>query len=252
MLSDPGSIMHRLLAGRGKAWFAAPVALVAIAGLIIAFSSDDDEGSLTPASAVVTATGEDATATPSRAVAAATPQSQGSGGLLPASPSSAAPTATTAVQAPAQPPAKSAALLDMAPCDSQTYYEVQTLPGGAVALTYKDVPEGTPIVFPFEEGRLRQADAQDGGIVLMYEVEDVGVFSVQAAGSGTLDRLVTRPVAGTVIGHFAGVFGDNETYAFEGYQLFAVAATTELTIVNNQLVAGEPLGLQVQDCIVLP
>ena len=78
------------------------------------------------------------------------------------------------------------------------------------------------------------------------------MFSVQAAGPETLDRLVAHPVAGTVIGHFGGAFGEEETDAFEGYQLFAVAGTTELVKIGDQLYAGEALNLEVKDCIVLP
>ena len=202
---------------------------------------DDDDAKATTAGSIVTVTA--ATATAQTAVLGGTPS--------PAVPTATA-AATVTANAPAQVSSDVAAMLDMAPCADQAYYEVETFGGGVPALTYKDVPEGTPILFPFQEGQLLQADAREGAILLIYEVEGVGVFSVQAAGPETLDRLVAHPVAGTVIGHFGGAFGEEETDAFEGYQLFAVAGTTELVKIGDQLYAGEALNLEVKDCIVLP
>jgi hypothetical protein len=240
MITQPGSALRRLL----PASRTAAAALVAALALSLAgaacFGGDDDDGSPTPAGALVTTT---------PAAATATSQPQPGGTLAPASPS---PAVTVTVQAPPQATPGVAAMLDMAPCAEEKYYEVQTAGGGVPALTYKGVPEGTPILFPFQEGRLKHVDAREGAILLFYEVEGVGVLSVQAAGSNTLDRLVAHPVAGTVIGHFAGTFGEEETDVFEGYQLFAVAGTTDLVVIGDQLFAGEPLQLQVEDCVVLP
>jgi hypothetical protein len=143
-------------------------------------------------------------------------------------------------------------MIDMAPCSDKTYFEEQSLSERVPVLTYKDVPEGTPILFPFEKGHLLDADARGGAILLFFEVDDVGIFSVQAAGSGSLDRLLGDVVKGTVIGHFEGVFDEKSTDAFEGYQLFAVIGDAAMVQIGETLYAGQPIEPNVTDCLILP
>ncbi len=88
--------------------------------------------------------------------------------------------------------------------------------------------------------------------LLIFDVEDVGVFSVQAAGPDSMERTIDHVTEGQVIGHFGGTFGKEETDVFEGYQLFAVAGSEELTMVGDTLYSGEGLDLNVTGCLVLP
>jgi hypothetical protein len=246
MPSQIAPIRHRRPASRQR------VAALLLAGAVMfsvtvaaCFGDDDEAGTPAPASgSIVTVPAASATATTQPLPAAG-------GTLAPAAPSPAA-APTTAAIAPAQVSSDVASMLDMAPCAGQAYYEVQTFDGGIPALTYKDVPVGTPIVFPFEEGRLRAVDAREDAIVLVYDVEGVGTFTVQASGPNSLDRLVGHPVAGTVIGHFAGPFEAEATHAFEDSQLFAVASTDNVIIVDGRRYVGEALNLAVEDCVVLP
>lgn len=143
-------------------------------------------------------------------------------------------------------------MYDLAPCGQTAAYEEIELPGHVPALTYKDVPTGTPILFPFEHGDLRHVDAKEGAISLVYEVEDVGVVTFKAAGSSSLIRNIREPVAGTVIGHFGESFGDEERDVFADAQLYAVAGTEEMTLVGDEYFAGQPLDPEVTDCLPLP
>jgi hypothetical protein len=245
MRSHPGPNRLRLSV---PAWRAAlTLTVVAAVGLVGAgcFGDDDDEPAPVATGSIVTV----AAASPTVQTTAGSAATTG-GGLTPASPS-ATPAQTAAVSPPAQAGTQVAALLDLAPCGTQATHEVQTYGDGIPALTYKDVPAGTPIVFPFEEGTLRQADARADAIVAVYEVEGVGLFSVHVAGSNSLDRLVTHPVAGTVIGHFGGPLEKESTDVFQGYQLFAVASTDELVVVGGQRYLGVALGLDVEGCVTL-
>src|SRR5690606_19312009 len=130
------------------------------------------------------------------------------GTLTPAeTPTQAGPTATGSTGATGGDPQEVVQLADMVPCgEDETYYEEVVLEDGVHVYTYKGVPEGTPIVFPFEDGRVRHVDARAGGINIAYDVEGVGVFSVFAAGSSSLDRNVAHATKGEVIGHFNGEF----------------------------------------------
>jgi hypothetical protein len=140
----------------------------------------------------------------------------------------------------------------MVPCGARTYYQTQTFSGGVPAITYSGVPEGTPILFPFEKGRLVWWDPREGGSLLVYDVEGVGTFTVQAAGASTLKSNLINPVAGSVMGYFNGAFEEGETSEFEGYQLYAYARTTERIKIGDQFFLGEPVTLNIQDCLILP
>ena len=253
------TFLQRLLPGSRRTFVARPfrggwpyarARYAVLAGAVVVLSlaavacsgDDDDDPDATQAGAAA------ATSTP--AAGATVQPTVVAGTLVPLDTATpAAPTATAAAGASA---AGNVAMIDMTPCGDTTYYEEQIFDGGVPALTYKDVPVGTPILFPFEEGRLRDIDARQGAIVLSYDVEGVGIFSVQAAGSDTLDRTISRVEQGSVIGHFGGSFGEEETDAFVGYQLFAVAGTAELTRIGGTFFAGEPLNPEVTHCLILP
>ena len=144
------------------------------------------------------------------------------------------------------------ALFDLAPCGNETDSAVEVFEGGLPVLAYSGAPKGSPILFPFESGELRLVDAREGAITLVYDIEDVGVLSIHAAGSSTLERTASDVQAGTVIGHFADSFGEDEPAAFGGYQLLVTVGTEELVQVGGLLYAGEPLIPVITDCFVLP
>jgi hypothetical protein len=245
MLTQPGPYRPRPRLRRPAAAVLLLAAAVALSVAVSACFGDDEDDDAAPL------TGSLVTVTAAPASASATSQPATSAGTL-APAATATPLPTVAVNPPVQSTAGVAAMLDMAPCAAVAHYQVQTFDNGVPALTYKDVPQGTPILFPFEEGTLRHVDARAGAIVLVYDVEGVGVFTVQSSGPNSLDPLVSHPVAGTVIGHFEGPFEKEATHAFEDYQLFAAASTTDVIVVGDQLYQGEALNLEVKDCIVLP
>ena len=223
--------------------------LLAISATVLAcFGGDDDDDD----AAATQASGSVATATATTAEANATPTPQRAGGtLVPLNTATPAPSATPSTGG-ALPPLGTVPMIDMAPCSDKTYFEAQSLGERVPVLTYKDVPEGTPILFPFEEGRLTKADARDGAILLFFEVDDVGIFSVQAAGSESLDRTLGEVVKGSVIGHFEGVFDEESTDAFEGYQLFAIIGDAAMVQIGETIYAGQAIEPNVTDCLILP
>ena len=143
-------------------------------------------------------------------------------------------------------------MFDLAPCGNDALYDEVELPGHVPALTYKDVPPGTPILFPFEHGNLRHVDAKEGAISLIYDIDGVGVFTIKAAGSTSLIRNLREPVAGTVIGYFGDVFGEEERSEFAETQVYAVAGTEEMHMIGDEYYAGQPLDPEITDCLPLP
>jgi hypothetical protein len=250
MRSRPQSLFPGLPASSRARSLLLGAALLAISATVLAcFGGDDDDDDDADATQ---ASGSVATATATTAEANATPTPQRVGGtLVPLNTATPAPSVTTSAGG-ALPPLETVAMIDMAPCSDKTYFEAQSLGERVPVLTYKDVPEGTPILFPFEEGRLIKADARDGAILLFFEVDDVGIFSVQAAGSESLDRTLGEVVKGSVIGHFEGVFDEESTDAFEGYQLFAVIGDTTMTQIGETIYAGQAIEPNVTDCLILP
>ena len=241
-----GSLLQGLFA-ESKVRFALLIGAVLIATVAVACSDDDDDDP-----DATQATGSLVSVTPAGAAASATPPSTPIGGtLVPLDTPTPAPSATPSGSPAADDP-ETVAMIDLMPCDAQTLFEELIVGGGVPVLAYKDVPEGTPILFPFERGRLLEADSREGGILLFYDVPDVGIFSVQAAGSSTLDRNAADVVQGSVIGHFARAFEEGDTEAFEGYQLVGAVGTTELTQIGDEIYVGEALDPNVTDCLVLP
>jgi hypothetical protein len=220
--------------------------IAAIGMAMVACSGDDDDEPT-----ATQAAGSAVTATATRTATASPTPARVGGTLVPLDTPTPAPTTTPSGATPATEP-ETVAMIDMAPCGEATYFEEPELIGGVPALAYKDVPAGTPILFPFERGRLLEADSREGAIVLFYDVKDVGIFSIHAAGSSTLDRNATDVIQGSVIGHFGGTFGPEDTDALEGYQLFAVVGTKELVQVGETLYTGEALDPNITDCLILP
>jgi hypothetical protein len=219
-------------------------AALSLAAVACSGDGGDTTGSAQTAGGLATAT-----ANPQSTAKSPTP---GPGTLTPLETPAPTSTASSSASPAASPTPGVVTMLDMAPCGDQTYYEQQRLPAGGYAITYKDVPEGTPILFPFKEGRLTQIDARQGAILLVYDVPGVGVLNVQAAGASSLDRTLSHVVAGSVIGHFGPTFGEDETDVFVGYQMYAVAGTNDLVVVNGVREVGVPLDLHVGDCLTLP
>jgi hypothetical protein len=246
----------RILAGSPLQWLFAESKLrlalllgAALIAVVAVACSDDDDGDDPDATQVA---GSLVSVTPAGAEASATPPSTPIGGtLVPLDTATPAPSATPSGRPAADDP-ETVAMIDLMPCGGETLFEELIVGGGVPVLAYKDVPEGTPILFPFERGRLLEADSRRGGILLFYDVPDVGVFSIQAAGSSTLDRNAADVVQGSVIGHFARAFEEGDTEAFEGYQLIGAVGTTELTQVGDEIYVGEALDPNVTDCLVLP
>jgi hypothetical protein len=247
MRIQASSLLQRLLPGsRARAALLAG-AVVAISLAAVACSgADDDEPAATQASGGVAT----ATATASEAASATSEPTRVGGTLVPLDTATPAPTTTSSGGAPPAP--ETVAMIDMTPCGDETYFEEVTLAAGIAALAYKDVPAGTPILFPFEQGRLLELDSREGATTAFYEVSDVGIFTIQVAGANSMDRNATHPVQGSVIGHFGGTFGEQQTEALPGYQLVAVAGTEELVMVGDEAYAGEALDPNVTDCLVLP
>jgi hypothetical protein len=246
MRIDAGSLVGGLLS---KEYLkAAPfLGAMLLSVMVVACSGDDED-----APDATQVSGSLASVTPT--VTAADPTAEAtalSGTLVPLPSATPAPTSTSG-GGPREGEPQTVAMIDMAPCDDSTHFEEQTMGEGVPILAYRDVPVGTPILFPFERGRLLEADSRQGGILLFYEVPDVGIFSIYAAGSSTLDRHANSVRRGSVIGHFAGTFEAGDTEAFEGYQLFAAAGTTELRQIGDEIFVGEALDPNVTDCLVLP
>jgi hypothetical protein len=210
----------------------------------MACSGDDDDVDATRA------TGGVATATPTSAGSsgAATTTTPLAGTLIPFDTPTPQPTAAGSTGTPL--PAVD--MTNLVPCGDDTYYEEQVLANNVHVLTYKDVPEGTPILFPFKEGRVRAVDSRAGAMLVTYDVEGVGVLTIQVAGTESLERNFSRVTEGQVIGHFGGTFDEDESDAFEGYQAYATVGKEELIQVGDQLFSGESLDPVVSGCLVLP
>ena len=247
MSSQARSFLQRLLKQSPRVQFAVLVGGVAILSLAVTGCSggDDDDADATQAGAVVTAT---RAATVTATSAPALPR----GTLVPLDTSTPAPTSPPPPGATPSPTPEPAAMIDMVPCLDQTYFDTQKLDNGAIALTYKDVPAGTPILFPFQQGRLRRADSREGGMVLAYDVPGVGVITIEAAGADSLDREARYVSQGDVIGHFGGTFEATNADAFPGYQMFALVSSQDIVQVGDKTYLGEPIIPDVTDCLVLP
>lgn len=242
------SFARLLPGGRGlrAVLLAGAIAVASVSAIACSDDGDDEpSGSLTA--------GAVATATPtSEAPAATVAPTRGGGTLSPAATPAPTLAASSSSGSTAAGSLESIAMYDFAPCGQQASHEEVALPGQVPALTYKEVPTGTPILFPFEHGDLRHVDAKEGAISLVYEVDDIGVVTIKAAGSGSLIRNIREPVAGTVIGHFGQVFGDEERDVFADAQLYAVAGTEEMVIVGDEYYAGQALDPEVTDCLPVP
>ncbi len=239
------SLLQRILpSGRHLrfAVLAGGIAMISVAA--VACGGDDDDSSATQTTGgVATATATTAATSP-----ATTSTVAAVGTLVPFDTPTPSPTTSASTGATQD----VVEMVNMAPCGDKTYFQEQVLPNDVHAITYKDVPEGTPILFPFKEGDLRTADARAGAILLVYDVPDVGVFSIQASGPESLDRTARHVTQGEVIGHFGGVFGKEDTDVFQGYQLFAYAAREELVKVDGQLHGDVGLDPQIVGCLQLP
>jgi hypothetical protein len=220
-------------------------AILTLSAAVLACSGDDDDDEATQVSGSVAT----ATATRAAPTAATTPRSIGT--LVPLNTPTPAPSPTAAGSG-ALPPLQTVAMIDMAPCGDETHFEKQWVSDRVPVLTYKDVPEGTPILFPFDEGRLLEADAREGSILLFFDVKDVGILSVQAAGSGSLDRGLGDVVKGSVIGHFGSELDEKSTEAFEGYQMFAVVGDAAMVHIGKEVYAGQAVDPNITDCLILP
>jgi hypothetical protein len=218
------------------------IALLSVAAT--ACSGDDDDADATQATGGVAT----ATQTVESTAAPGTSTTPAGGTLVPFDTPTPEPPAADSTGTPIP----TVEMANLVPCGDDTYYEEQVMPNKVHVLTYKDVPEGTPILFPFKEGELRQVDSREGAMLVTYNVEGVGVFSVQAAGADSLERNLTHVTQGQVIGHFGGTFGDEDTDVFQGYQLFALAGKEELVQMGDQLFSGESLDPVVTGCLVLP
>ncbi len=245
-----GSFIEGLLVGSRGRFVLCTGAVVALSVAAIACSGDDDDPSSSPQASGSVATATATTpATPPEVSPTSVPTVGGTLVPLP----SATPTPTPSTSTGAQTPAPDVVgMIDMAPCGDETHFEEISLPSGIPALAYKDVPEGTPILFPFEAGRMLELDSREGATTVFYEVSDGSIFTLQVAGASSMDRNATNPVRGTVIGHFGGTFGEQLTDALPGYQLVAVAGTEELLAIGGEVYSGVALEPDVTDCLVLP
>jgi hypothetical protein len=220
---------------------------MAFMGLALAACSGDDTDSDRGQ-----ASGSLATVTPTAISEASPTQTRILGTLVPLDTPTPEATATAPPSGTSSPALDTASMIDMAPCADQTYFEIDRSSKDTPALAYKDVPGGTPILFPFKKGHVKRVDAREGAISILYDVDGVGVFMVEAAGTGTLDRTIDHVVEGTVIGHFSGTFSKDVTDVFQGYQLFAVIGDEEMVQIGNQLYSGQAVVPNVTDCLVLP
>ena len=239
------SLLQRILpSGRHLrfAVLAGGIAMISVAA--VACGGDDDDSSATQTTGgVATATATTAATSP-----ATTSTVAAAGTLIPFDTPTPSPTTSASTGATQD----VVEMVNMAPCGDKTYFQEQVLPNDVHAITYKDVPEGTPILFPFKEGDLRTADARAGAILMVFDVPDVGVFTIQSAGSESLDRTVRHVTQGEVIGKFGGTFGKEDTSVFEGYQLFAFATREELLRIDDELPTDVGLDPEVTGCLMLP
>ena len=220
-----------------------------VAAVVLGCSNSDGDreaGSAAGTTGGAVASSSDATAQPTTAAAAtgdATPLPT-QGGPATSTPRTAPAASTSAATAPAE-----VSLFDLVPCSARAYYDDVVTEEGIPILVYEDVPAGTPILFPFEHGRVLTVDNSANTIAIVYDVEGVGVLTIQAAGTTTLDRSVDNPRRGTVIGHFtSNTFDQFRGEDLEGSQLYAVVGSKELVTVGTTAFYGQPLDPRVSGC----
>jgi hypothetical protein len=158
-------------------------------------------------------------------------------------------TATVAPAASGTPPIQAVELSDLVPCSGSTYFEALMTGDGVPILAYKDVPQGTPVLFPFESGKVLLVDSSDVGISITYDVPGVGVLTILASGDKTLDRSVDNPRRGTRIGSFNGAFDDQADEPLPGLQLYAIVGTKAPVTTGATRFSGQPLEPRVTGCV---
>jgi hypothetical protein len=147
------------------------------------------------------------------------------------------------------PTPQAATLADLVPCSGQTYFSQALSNDGVPILVYRGVPVGTPILFPFESGKIRHVDASETGITLTFDVPGVGVVTLGASGSNSLDRNFVGVVRGQQIGTFGAGFPDAVDQPLPGAQLYLVAGSNEPITIDSTFYSGQPLEPHVSGCI---
>ncbi|HEX5369592.1 MAG TPA: hypothetical protein VFY10_09285 [Dehalococcoidia bacterium] len=152
--------------------------------------------------------------------------------------------APTATPAPA-----TTSLTDLAPCSSETYYTKVVSSDGVPILAYKDVPQGTSILFPFDSGTVQLVDSSANGMTVSYNVPGVGLLTVGTADSEGLERGYGSVTRGQVIGHFNGVYPDEIDQPLPGYQAYAEIVGQQPSATGPTQVTGQPIDPQITACI---
>ena len=226
--------------------FVLPILLVGAIALVTACSDDATRnGASGPSTSAPTSSGASPAATPTgtvqptAAISAATPIATATVTPAPASAAPPAPTATPALPA--------VSLSDLAPCAAETYYSTITSTDGVPTLAYQGVPEGTPILFPFETGTVSLIDSSANGITVTYEVPGIGRLIVGAADTSGLNHVYRPLVRGQVIGHFGGAYPREAGQPMPGYQAYAQVISVQPGA--NVPVPGRAIEPQVGGCI---